>query len=184
MIFTVCFLLTCASKLKSLDCARKMQDQKSVGNPSIRRNPSFYHQSRSGRATGKKLRGSAPPQDLSLDLNLLTCLVLHRTALLGILDIYIYRAPNTFYKGAIVGGCPLNSTICLGFFLQLAMTLTFPTTIPSFLNSKINRDPLIFEFKKEGIVVGKVKVMVNCRKKPRQIVELSGQPSQGLILSL
>ncbi|XP_065566417.1 uncharacterized protein LOC136031061 isoform X2 [Artemia franciscana] len=58
-----CFLLTCASKLKSLDCLRKMQDQKSVGNPSIRRNPSFYHQSRSGRATGKKLRGSAPPQD-------------------------------------------------------------------------------------------------------------------------
>ena len=43
---------------------------------------------------------------------------------------------------------------------------------------------LIFEFKKEGIVVGKVEVMANCRKKPRQIVELSGQPSQGLILSL
>ena len=40
------------------------------------------------------------------------------------------------------------------------------------------------EFKKEGIVVGKVEVMANCRKKPRQIVELSGQPSQGLILSL
>ena len=38
--------------------------------------------------------------------------------------------------------------------------------------------------KKEGIVVGKVEVMANCRKKPRQIVELSGQPSQGLILSL
>ena len=29
------------------------------------------------------------------------------------------------------------------------------------------RDPLIFEFKKEGIVVGKVEVMANCRKKPR-----------------
>ena len=43
---------------------------------------------------------------------------------------------------------------------------------------------LMFEFKKEGIVVGKVEVMANCRKKPRQIVELSGQPSQGLILSL
>jgi len=41
-----------------------------------------------------------------------------------------------------------------------------------------------FEFKKEGIVVGQVEVMANCRKKPRQIVELSGQPSQGLILSL
>ena len=78
-----------------------MQDQKSIGNPSIRRNPSFYHQSRSGRATGKKLRGYAPPQGLSLDLNLLTCLVLQRAALLGILDIYIYQAPNTFYKGAV-----------------------------------------------------------------------------------
>ncbi|XP_065576327.1 sucrase-isomaltase, intestinal-like [Artemia franciscana] len=37
-------------------------DQKSVDNPSIRRN--FYHQSRSGRATGKKLQGSAPPQGI------------------------------------------------------------------------------------------------------------------------
>ena len=34
---------------------------------------------------------------------------------------------------------------------------------------------------KEGIVVGKVEVMANCGKKPRQIVELSGQ---GLILSV
>ena len=32
---------------------------------------------------------------------------------------------------------------------------------------------------KKGIVVGKVKVMANCRKKLRQIVQLSGQPSQG-----
>ena len=33
----------------------------------------------------------------------------------------------------------LNSTICLGFFLQLAMTSTFPTTIPSFVKFKNQR---------------------------------------------
>ena len=43
---------------------------------------------------------------------------------------------------------------------------------------------LVFEFKKKGIVVGKVKVMANCRKKPRQIVHLSGLPSQGILNKL
>ena len=36
-------------------------------------------------------------------------------------------------------GCPLNSTICLGFFLQWAMTSTFPTTIPSFVSNQTDK---------------------------------------------
>ena len=33
-----------------------------------------------------------------------------------------------------------------------------------------------FEFKRKGIVVGKVEVMANCRKKPRQIVQVNFTP--------
>ena len=126
MIFTGCFLLSCASKLKSL-----------AGNPSIRRYPSFYHQSRPGRATGRKLRGSAPPQGLSLDLNLLTCLVLHRTALLGILDIYIYQAPNTFYKGAVYVTLVIYGTVYGNTFkMYTSLWINFPLFLISrFLHS-------------------------------------------------
>ena len=80
-------------------------------------------------------------------------------------------------------------------FSTIDRNLTFPTTIPFSIQKStdmvdaldldltipfsIQISTLIFEFKKKGIVVGKVKVMANCKKKPRQIVQLRGQPSQG-----